>query len=166
MELIRHCLFDRKIHTSSSCSCNIIERNIIQGKFSTQLYIALQAMIICEENKRFMIAQIIFNTPVCMICVMSASRNHYPLSYDVLGCKSFPFKFIVFWKITKWTTIFASHCIKIYIVLRDTDTNTKDIRNNSNENVFVKWEILQPCNDTPFWWWILNGCTWPLMLLK
>ena len=115
MELIRHCLFDRKIHTSSSCSCNIIERNIIQGKFSTQLYIALQAMIICEENKRFMIAQIIFNTPVCMICVMSASRNHYPLSYDVLGCKSFPFKFIVFWKITKWTTIFASHCIKIYI---------------------------------------------------
>ena len=164
MELIRHCLFDRKIHTSASCSCNIIERNIIQGKFSTQLYIALQAMIICEENKRFMIAQIIFNTPVCMICVMSASRNHYPLSYDVLGCKSFPFKFIVFWKITKWTTIFASYCIKIYVGLRD--TNTKDIKNNSIENVYVKWEILQPCNDTPFWWWILNGCTWPLMLLK
>ena len=118
MELIRHCLFDRKIHTSSSSSCNIIERNIIQGKFSTQLYIALQAMIICEENKRFMIAQIIFNTPVCMICVMSASRNHYPLSYDVLGCKSFPFKFIVFWKITKWPTIFESHCIKIYISIQ------------------------------------------------
>ena len=58
------------------------------------------------------------------------------------------------------------HHIVLEYLLDYTDTNTKDIRNNSNENVFVKWEILQPCNDTPFWWWILNGCTWPLMLLK